>query len=129
MLRRLKNAGAEERIHKHQFGFKSKSGTVDAIYLARRILDKAMGGKNGKITLLALDWAKAFDSISPEALCKALHRFGIPNDFIDIIASIYHGRKFVVRDSGITSEKHDQFFGISQGCPLSPFLFIILMTI
>ena len=30
---------------------------------------------------------------------------------------------------GVASETHTQRFGISQGCPLSPFLFVMLMTI
>ena len=32
-------------------------------------------------------------------------------------------------DSNVASDTYPQFFEISQGCPLSPFLFIIMMTI
>ena len=34
----------------------------------------------------------------------------------------------MVRDGGATSHQHPQCFSISQGCPLSPFLFSIVMT-
>ena len=46
-----------------------------------------------------------------------------------IVASIYSNRTFKVRDAGSTSTEHVQHFGICQGCPLSPFLFAIVMTI
>ena len=35
----------------------------------------------------------------------------------------------MVRDAGVDSEFHPQHFGIVQGCPLSSFLFTIVMTV
>ena len=32
-------------------------------------------------------------------------------------------------DNGQTSDQHMQHFGICQGCPLSPFLFVMVMTV
>ena len=46
-----------------------------------------------------------------------------------IFGNIYGIRQFYVKDMGETSNYCAQFHGISQGCPLSPFLFVILMTI
>ena len=129
VLARLKNAGAEARIWLTQFGFKSGAGTTDALFITRRILDRMWADMNGKGIFLALDWSKAFDSIAPDRLADALRRFGIPGPFIGLISNIYAGRQFFVKDMGITSELHNQRFGISQGCPLSPFLFIIVMTV
>ena len=79
--------------------------------------------------LYCLDWSKAFDFISPDALMGALLRFGIADEMVTMIANIYTGRKFNVCEAGYVSQQHDQHFGISQGCPLSPFLFSILMTV
>ena len=79
--------------------------------------------------MLALDWAKAFDSISPDSLIHALKRFGMPHKITQAISAIYHDRQFFVIDAGHKSKIHNQPFGISQGCPLSPFLFVILMTV
>ena len=42
--------------------------------------------------MLALDWAKAFDSLSPPGLLECLKRFGVPRKFIDITAAIYENR-------------------------------------
>ena len=92
LLQHLRQAGAESRIHSTQFGFKSKFGTADALFLARRLIDQIIASKDGSIALLALDWAKAFDRISPESLFYALHRFGLPDHVINIVRSIYSER-------------------------------------
>ena len=129
LLQRLKGAGAEQRIWRTQFGFKSNSGTRDALLLARRLIDRAWDQKEGKLIYLALDWAKAFDSISPAALVDALSRFGIPPKMLKTIKAIYTNRTFQVRGAGNTSAPHRQSYGICQGCPLSPFLFVMVMTV
>ena len=49
--------------------------------------------------------------------------------YLGIISNIYKEREFLVSDHGHTSAKHPQHFGISQGCPLSPFLFVMVMTV
>ena len=45
------------------------------------------------------------------------------------IRKIYEQRFFQVRDEGEVSDPRPHKAGISQGCPLSPFLFGILMTV
>ena len=62
-------------------------------------------------------------------LMNALERFGVNTSMREAIANIYKERFFCVRDGGELSEPRPQNAGISQGCPLSPFLFGILMTV
>ena len=129
ILRRLKTAGAETRIWSTQFSFKSNAGTADALFLLRTVLDDVWAEKDTSIVIVALDWAKAFDCISPSGLVDALQRFGLPSEFLSFIKNVYGNRQFYVRDMGETSKYCAQFNGISQGCPLSPFLFVMLMTV
>ena len=72
ILKRLKQGGAEDRIWKTQFGFRSSYGTSDALFLIRRMIDKALDSKNEQLIILTLDWAKAFDSNTPNGFCIAL---------------------------------------------------------
>lgn len=62
-------------------------------------------------------------------LIFALKRFGIPLHVVDIIKSIYSGMIFRVKDKGSSSKPGSQKNGICQGCPLSLFLPIIVMTV
>ena len=78
--------------------------------------------------LLALDWRRAFDSINPDALLNSLRRFGLPSQLLQIIKDIYTDRRFCVHECGSVSNPKAQLSGICQGCPLSPFLFVIVMT-
>ena len=103
LLHRLQDGQFETRIWSTQFGFRSNFGTSDALFAARRIIDHFWATSTGSCTLLALDWAKAFDSISPYHLCKALERFGLPDEMIIMIRVIYSNRKFVVKDSNFSS--------------------------
>ena len=129
LLNRLKAAGAEARISETQYGFKSGAGTRDAIFIVRRLLDQCALGSNQKLMFLALDWAKAFDSVSPACLANALVRFGVPMTIVNVIRAIYTDRQFFVADSFSDSELHPQAFGISHVCPLSPFLFVMMMSV
>lgn len=129
LLNRLKSADAEKRIWSTQFGFRSGFGTIDALFIARRMIDQSLSAKDNHLIFLALDWSKAFDSISPQSLQDALRRFGLPDALTQVIASIYRNRQFYVKEAGVKSNIHHQHFGISQGCPLSPFLFSIIMTV
>ena len=81
-------------------------------------MELAWARRSGQVSLLALDWKKAFDSISPQALLIALRRFGLPSKYVDIIGSIYADRKFRVKSGTDSSSERLQNFGISQGCPL-----------
>ena len=79
--------------------------------------------------MVMLDWAWAFDSVKPAALCHALARFGLPPEIVETIAGIYSTRAFTIKDHSGASSERTQWAGIAQGCPLSPYLFIAMQTV
>ena len=115
LLARIKEAGADQRIWGTQYGFKARRGTADAILLVRRIIEQVHQRVDGKILMLAFDWKKAFDSISPERLLCSLRRFGIPNQIGEAISGIYEQRKFFVKRGHYESVWYDQSFGMPRG--------------
>ena len=69
------------------------------------------------------------DRIKTDAMVSALERFGIPPAMVDMVQGIYKQREVIVRDMGTISSQRRQAAGIAQGCPLSPYLFIIVMSV
>ena len=115
-------------ITETQYGFRKKRSTAHALYLARRIQDLAeQSGEN--IALVLLDWEKAFDKIDQSRMMEALNRLNIPRKIIANIEAIYEKPKFKVKDRDGESDFKEQSSGIRQGCPLSPYLFLLVMTV
>ena len=129
LLGRLMNSGVEQRLSSTQRGFRAGRGTRDALFVARRLIDSAATSKDFGLMYTALDWAKDFDSIQPAAMLQGLRRFGLPEKIIKVVAAIYKERRFFVQGAGATSGIKAQMSGISQGCPLSPYLFVIVMSV
>ena len=81
------------------------------------------------ITSVFLDWEKAFDKIDREGLYSELGRMGAHEKIIRNIRNIYKTTEFCVEIDEVSSEWKGQGTGIRQGCPLSPYLFILVMTV
>ena len=62
-------------------------------------------------------------------MVTALRRFGLPRCMINMVQNIYEHRLFKVVNGKDRSSQRCQNAGISQGCPLSPFLFVMLMSV
>ena len=124
---RLKEA-IEERLSPFQFGFRPGRSTSTPLFVLRRLLE-LHERYNTSFYALFLDWSQAFDSVSHEALRAAMHRMGVPHLMITAILSIYHDCTFMVRDSSSASTTQSFRRGIRQGCPLSPYLFILVLTV
>ena len=75
-----------------------------------------------------LDWEKAFDNIHQGKLLQALTRLGIPDKVLKVLNTFYASPTFTLKDPEGRSSERRQATGIRQGCPLSPYLFIPVMT-
>ena len=79
--------------------------------------------------MLFVDWEKASDKVDQAMLVNALWGFNIPEKTIKIIESFYKAPEFRIKDDEGYPEYRRQRAGIRQGCPLSPYLVILLMTV
>ena len=70
-----------------------------------------------------IDYAKAFDCVDHNQLCKILKEMGIPDHLTCLLRNLYAGQEGTVRTGHGTTEWFQIGKGVSQGCILSPCLF------
>lgn len=81
----------------------------------------------GPKAILALDVAKAFDSLEWDYLWKVLERFGFGPSFIGWVKLLYIELRARIKINNKLSEMFQLERGSRQGCPLSPLLFALAM--
>ena len=127
LIRTRIQAEVEDIVSQAQYGFRPAKSTAHAIYIIRRIQDYAER-TGGALYMTLLDWEKAFDKVDHDALGQALKRIGIDDKIINTLRDGYEKATFFTEDDFGKSGNKKQRSGIRQGCPLSPYLFVLVMT-
>ena len=113
-------------IHPDQSGFLKGRNIGNNIRLIIDIIEytdfKKIPG-----AILLLDIQKAFDSVSHEFLLHVLKRFNFSSKFINWIQMFYSSRKSYVTNYGNMTKPINMERGIFQGCPISPYLFLLVI--
>jgi len=78
-----------------------------------------------KGALVAIDFRKAFDSVSHEYLLNLMAKIGFPEAILHVIKTLYNGAESAVMNNGLTTKYFPLGKGCRQGDALSPYLFII----
>ena len=75
--------------------------------------------------LMFLDFEKAFDSVEWSFIWKTLSSFNIGPSLINWIKLCYCSRESCFLNNGSASSYFTPERGVTQGCPLSPYIFIL----
>uniref|UniRef100_A0A4W5LQJ3 Reverse transcriptase domain-containing protein n=1 Tax=Hucho hucho TaxID=62062 RepID=A0A4W5LQJ3_9TELE len=76
--------------------------------------------------ILFLDFQKAFDIVSHNFIFDCLKHLKFGHFFVDAIRTLYNGGNSCIKLCHGTSSRFNIYKGIRQGCPISPFLFLLV---
>jgi hypothetical protein len=76
-----------------------------------------------------LDFEKAFDTVNWEVIDKTLQNFGIGETFRKWVKVVYKNSEACVTNNGFSSPFFKLERGVRQGCPLSAYLFIMVVEL
>jgi hypothetical protein len=79
--------------------------------------------------ITSLDAEKAFNKIQHPFMLKVLERSGIQGPYLNIIKAIYRKSLANIKLNGEKLEAISLRSGTRQGCPLSPYLFNIVLEV
>ena len=113
-------------LRKNQNGFRRNRSTTSQILTIRRILE-GVRAKNFQVTLLFVDFTKAFDSIHRGKMEQILPACGLPEETVAAIMILYRNTKVKVRSPDGNTDYFDIVAGVLQGDTLAPYLFIICL--
>ena len=80
-------------------------------------------------SLLFLDFQKAFDNLECSFIWKALSHYGFGPSIMSWFDTLYHETESCVTNNGWSSMFFKLERGVRQECPLSPYLFILVVEL
>ena len=116
------------RVDEMQFGFMPEKGTIDAVFILRR-LQEEYRDKDKKLYICFVDLEKAFDRVPRKVMEWAMRKKGLPEALVRAVMSLYEGAKTRVRVGSDLSDEFEVKVGVHQGSVLSPLVFAIVVDV
>ena len=92
-------------------------------------MTKCLNQTNKPGALIALDFSKAFDTLSEPCISDALEMVKFGPEFKNLAKTVMKNTQSCVHNGGWVSSSFSVERGIRQGCPLSSLLFIVAVEI
>jgi hypothetical protein len=127
MLHRFVRHIAQRVLPESQAGFRSERSTIDMIFIARQLLEKAREHQQ-ETNFAFIDLIKAFDTVNRQMLWKLLDKFGCPPKFLTILRQFHEGMNAQVLVGGEASPSFPVSVGVKQGCVIAPVLFNVYLV-
>ena len=111
-------------VNKDQTGFMKNRFIGENI---RKILDIIAYTEEEDLSaiLISVDFEKCFDRLEWTAIYKTMEKFNFGTKFINWVKLLYHDIYSCTTNNGYSSEWFSPTRGLRQGCPMSPYLFLL----
>lgn len=117
-----------ETICLDQAAFQPTRLTLDNMMLTQEALDWAKTS-NQPLIFLRLHFAKAYDKVDWQFMLLAMEKFGILEEFIRMTKLLLLDASASVKVNGNVSDIFPIGRGVRQGCPLAPYLLLIVAEV
>ena len=98
------------------------------VHLVRDLIALA-NKEDDTAAFIFLDQEKAFDRVNHKFLFKVMRSFGFGDSFIHWIHLLYSNATAVLNINGFLSKPISFDRGVRQGCPLSSFLYVMVIEV
>lgn len=116
----------DKQLRKEQAGFRRGRGCAQQIFTLKNIIEQSKEW-NSTLYINFIDFQKAFDSVHQDTLWILLKEYGIKEKIINIIKRLYKDFRCTVAHNGQSTEPFEIRSGVRQGCPMSGFLFLLIV--
>ena len=116
-------------IDKMYYGFMPGKGTVDAVFVPRRLSETINSETKNRLFFIFVDLGKAFYWVPKEVIYFAFRQKGVSEYLVNEVISLYKGCKTTFLVDGELLSSFSVKVGVHQGSALNPFLFIMAMDI
>ena len=111
-----------------QTGFVPNRCILDNIFLAFESIEWALENKQD-LSMLLLDFEKAYDRVSWTFLTQAMGRMGFHDTWIQQVMSLNRTASATIIVNGEQSKPFKLQRSVRQGCPLAPYLFLLTVDV
>ena len=79
--------------------------------------------------VLMMDFKKAYDRVDRETIEQTMRKMNYGENILKLIKLLYTGSQATIITNEMKGEQFKTKGGVKQGCPLSPYLFIIALEL
>ena len=129
LLERLNNVISQfEILEQNQIGFRIGYQKSDHIFTLRALILNHFRNNKGPLCICFMDVKKAFDSVNHKLLLQQLATYGIKENFLKVISSLYDQVKSSVSGNDSLTDLFPCNRGVRRGCLCSPVLFALYLN-
>jgi hypothetical protein len=114
-----------EVISPDQSAFLPMRFILDNVFLTSETIHCAKQSQQ-PLLFLKLDFSKAYDKVDLSFLYRAMDKMGFPASFTSMTRMLFHDAAARVSLNGQATAKFPILQGVRQGCPLAPYLLLII---